>query len=197
MKDHDISPLKLDDITFETTGHVEERISRLMSSKDAIRNVYTYFGGVFQARLYIGDRQVTVAHGMPQKCIRMADCALYYFWPYRKKPNREIAETDLHCGIEAAAREINNNVKVRDHLQYIENALIGKQALDPSEKRRARGKVTREELMLAWCSYKSALTAAKLVCVEKNLPAYESAIDSSLTQSSGLISSLDRQLFGA
>jgi hypothetical protein len=195
MVDYEISALKLDDVTFQTTGSIEERIKLLMTSPKAIRNVYTYFRGLFTVRLYLGDRQVNIANGSPQKCIRMADCATLYFWPYRRKPDREIIETDLHCGIEAARYELLNNVAVRDQLVYVENVLIGKGAIDPVNKRKPRGRVSRAELLTAWGDFKGALDSAKLQCVEKSLGAYETAIVEHIEVTQKLINSIDRQLF--
>jgi hypothetical protein len=195
MVEYEISALKLDKVEFQTTGSIEERIKLLMESPKAIRNVYLYFRGLFTVRLYIGDRQVNIANGSPQKCIRMADCAVYYFWPYRRKPNREIIETDLHCGIEAAQYEVCNNVDVMNQLAYVENVLIGKGAIDPANRRKPRGKVSRAELLTAWSDFKGALNGAKLDCVEKSLGAYETAITEHVDTTQKLLNSLDRQLF--
>lgn len=193
-----VNPLNLFNVIFVEDELLDERANRLTASTHIkLRNVYTYFRGLFQARLYIGDEQFCLASGTPQKCIRFADCALYHFWPYRRKPDRHIMDSDLNLGIEWARREINTTVAVRDHLVSIETELIKLHKIHPDSKRPPRERVCRVELARAWGEYKACLDSVKLTAVEKSLGAYESAIAAHVDEGTKLNASIDRQIFGA
>lgn len=193
-----LPPSKLDTITFYDDIELDGRASRLVGSTDIpLKNVYTYFRGMFQVRMYLGDTQTCIACGTATKCLRMADCALLYFWPYRIKPNRHIVETDLNLGLAAASRELAHNVVVRDHLCAVEQAMIARRSLDPSRKRKPRERVSRGELFKAWAEYKACLESVKLTVIEKKLGAYEDAIVEQIGSGQSLVNSLDRQIFNA
>lgn len=195
MQDDSIVPLKLDSIQFIDDPVLTDRANKLTGSQIRLRNVYGYFRGTFQTRMYLGNAQVCIACGSPQKCLRMADCALLYFWPYRIKPNRHIVETDLNLGIAAAQLELDGNAVVREHLQMVEQVMIARRAIDPANKRKSRQRVGRGELFKAWAEFKSCLESAKLTVIERKLGAYEDAIVEQIGSGQSLVNSLDRQIF--
>lgn len=197
MPDVLMVPLKLDELQFVADPELEQRATKLIASQTRIKNVYTYFRGMFQARLYLGNAQVCIACGGPAKCLRMADCALLYFWPYRQKPNRHIVETDLNLGLAAAQRELRENFAIKAHMEYVEQAMIARRALDPANKRKARERVGRGELFAAWGEFKACLESVKLTAVERQLGAYEFAINEVIGTSQNLVSGIDRQIFNS
>lgn len=194
MNDHNLSALNLDKVTLVCDPDLEERANKLIGGKTKLRNVYTYFRGLFQARLFLGDTQVCIASGSPAKCVRVADAAIYYFWPYRRKPDRHIVETDVNLGLEAARRELRETPAVAEHMQYVEQEMIRCGALDPESKRGPAPRADRTDLMLAWGKLRTVLESVGLTAVEKNQRAYEDAIKQFIAQGGALTNSIDRQL---
>lgn len=193
-----VSPLHLDDVTLFDDPALDERANRLTADTSIkLSNVYVYFRGLFQVRVYLGNEQICLACGSVQKCIRFADCALLYFWPYRKKPDRHIVETDLNLGLSHAERELKNTAIVLNYLRDVESILIGRRTIDPSQKRKQRARATRGEMFHAWGEMKTVLESIRLTAVEKSLGAYESAITAHIESGENLVKSIDRQIFSA
>jgi hypothetical protein len=190
-----ISPADLDTSHLRQDPELEERAKRLGMGSTALKNVYPYFGGQYQVRLYVGRSQVCLAHGGLVPCIRFADCALHYFWPYRRKPNRPIIETDLNLGAAHAVREVKSTDWLREHFECIEQIMVSRKLLDPAKKRTGRARPTRAELLGEWDKFRALMVASKEYAIEANARAYEDSIDQFSEFGDKLVQSMDRQFF--
>lgn len=184
--------LSVDHSTFPQNPDADAAATRLLSGDAKLHSVYQYYDR-YQARVFIGHRQIVVASGTLNGCLRMADAALLHFWPYRKRPARAPLDTDFNIGLNIARFDLANCPVVRDYLVAVEQRLIANGELKVEHRQYHQGAAFSREHLL-YCTELFSNTVQKLLAT---LPAeaklHSDTIADLLRQLRSAIASADRQ----
>lgn len=191
-----IPMLSVDHSTFPQNADADAVAARLLAGDTKLHSVYQYYDR-YQARVFIGHRQIVVSSGTLHGCLRMADAALLHFWPYRKRPARAPLDTDFNIGLDMAKFDLANCAEVRDYLVAVEQRLIANGELKVEHRRYHKGETFSREHLLFCTELFSGAVGQLLTSLPPEAKLHSDTIADLLRQLRSAINSTDRQFVKA